>query len=123
MFLTKLSLVLQMMHIFSPTRSGITYYLCYFIILFNFLFYTIVMFVAIFVGSPRRKFWNPKKPGHYLNIDSVNIITSVINAVSDFVLLLLRIICVFRLQMPLRKKIGVSAVFATAALLVSRSAT
>ncbi|KAL8831088.1 MAG: hypothetical protein Q9191_001069 [Dirinaria sp. TL-2023a] len=115
MFLTKLSLVLQMMHIFAPTRSGITHRLCLFMILFNFLFYTIVMFVAIFVCSPRRKFWNQKTPGHCLNIDSVNIITSVINAASDLVLLLLPIICVFRLQMPLRKKFGVSAVFATGA--------
>lgn len=116
MFLTKLSLLLQVMHIFAANRAGKTYYLCLFMILINFLFYGIIMFVAIFVCSPRHKFWNPTVPGHCLNISSVNIITCIINAVSDLVLLLVPITCVCRLQMTLRKKIGVSAVFATAAL-------
>ena len=119
-FLTKLSLLLQMMHIFAPMRTGVIYYLCQFMIWFNFLFYAIVMFVAMFVCSPRRKFWDPMVPGHCMNIDSVNIITSVINAASDLVLLLLPILCVSKLQMSLRKKIGVSAVFATATLYVPR---
>lgn len=83
---------------------------------FNLLFYTAIFFVAVFVCNPRAKFWSPTTPGTCVDINSVNIITSVINAVSDLVLLLLPIICVWKLQMNLRKKLGVSAIFATAAL-------
>ncbi len=85
---------------------------------FNFVFYTAITFVAIFVCTPRAKFWNPLLPGKCANIDAVNIITSVINATSDLVLLLLPIICVWKLQMGLRHKLGMSAVFATALLYV-----
>ena len=74
------------------------------------------MFVAIFICNPRAKFWDPQMPGKCVDINSVNIITSVINAASDLILLTLPIICVWKLQMDLKRKIGVSAVFATAAL-------
>ena len=116
MFITKLSILLQLINIFSPARNGITYYLCHFMLWFNLIFYTAIMFAAIFVCSPRHKFWEPMVPGTCVNIDTVNIITSVINACSDLVLLLLPIVCVWQLQMSMRKKMGVSAVFATALL-------
>ena len=74
------------------------------------------MFVAIFICSPRAKFWDPLLPGTCVNINAVNIITSVINAISDILLLVLPISCVWKLQMSSRKKLGVSAVFATASL-------
>lgn len=86
---------------------------------FNLLFYTAIMFVAIFVCTPRAKFWDPLLPGKCLNIETVNIVTSVINSASDIVLLFLPIICVWKLQMGLKQKIGVSAVFATASLYAS----
>lgn len=115
-FLTKLSILLQILSLFAPTRSGIVYYLCLFMIAFNFLFYGIIMFVVIFLCNPRQKFWNPTLQGHCMNIDQINIVSSVINAMSDLMLLVTPIACVFGLQMPLRKKIGVSLVFATASL-------
>lgn len=58
----------------------------------NLLFYTAITFVAIFVCTPRAKFWDPLLPVEWRNIDTVNIVTSVINATSDIVLLLLPII-------------------------------
>ena len=82
----------------------------------NVLFYTAVMFVAIFVCTPRQKFWNPTIPGHCLNIKTVNIIGSVINSASDLTLMLLPIACVFQLQMTLKRKLGISAVFAAGGL-------
>ena len=118
MFLTKLSILLQLLQIFTSRRTGVIYYVCHFMILFNLLFYGSFMFVAIFACSPRRRFWNPLVPGHCVDIDGINIATSVINSASDLVLLILPIACVFTLQMTLRKKIGVSAVFATAVLYV-----
>jgi len=116
MLLTKLSILLQLLHIFAPAHQGAVYYLCHFLIWFNGLFYISTMFVGIFQCTPREKFWNPLLPGHCVNINTVNIVTATINAASDLVLLLLPIICVWQLQMSQRKKLGVSAVFATALL-------
>ena len=115
-FITKLSILIQVKHIFAPTRRKAAYYVCHLMIWINLLFYTAITFVAIFTCTPREKFWKPSTPGHCVNMNIVNIITSIINSVSDLTLLLLPIICVFQLQMTLRKKIGISAVFAAAAL-------
>ena len=54
-----------------------------------------------------------------ISVDSINnilLITASINAASDVVLLVLPISCVWNLHMEWRKKLGVSAVFATATL-------
>ena len=114
--ITKLSILIQLLHIFAPTRAGATYYQCHFMIWFNVLFYTAIFFAAIFECIPRAKFWNPTIPGTCVDMIGINITTSVINAISVFVLLLLPIICDWKLQMNLRNKLGVSAVFAAAAL-------
>lgn len=116
MFITKLSILIQLIKIFAPSRTGIVYWLCQFMIWFNLLFYTAVEFVGIFNCTPIAKFWDRLMPGTCIDDSSINLITSVINAASDIVLLLLPIICVWRLQMSLGRKIGVTAVFATALL-------
>jgi len=118
MFITKLSILLQLLHVVAPSRSGSTYHLCHFMIWFNLLFYTAITLVAIFVCTPRAKFWDPLLPRKCLDIDTVNIVTGVMNATSDLVLLLLPIVCVWKLQMGARRKLGASAVFATASLYV-----
>ena len=111
-----MSILLQIKHIFAPANRNAAHYICHLIIWINLLFYTAVMFVSLFVCTPRQKFWNPTTPGHCLNIKTVNIVASVINAASDLSLMLLPIVCVFQLQMTLRKKLGISAVFAAGAL-------
>lgn len=74
------------------------------------------MFVAIFLCNPRAKILNPLLPGKCINIEMINVTTSVINTASDLMLLVLPIVCVWKLQMGLKQKLGVSAVFATASL-------
>ncbi|KAL6718732.1 ribosomal protein L36 [Lecanora helva] len=113
-----MSILVQLLHISAPTRSGVTYYFIHFIIWFNLLFYAAVIFVTILICQPRAKFWNPTLPWKCVDINSVSIITSVINAASDLVLLTLPIVYVWKLQMNLKRKIGVSAVFATAGLIM-----
>ncbi len=76
------------------------------------------MFVVIFQCNPRAKFWEPTLPGHCINIEVVDIVTAAINVVSDVVLLLLPITCIWQLQMPSRSKVAVSAVFTTGILCV-----
>lgn len=85
---------------------------------FNTLFYLSTMFVVIFQCNPRAKFWEPTLPGHCINIDVVDIVTAAINVLSDIVLLLLPLTCIWQLQMQSRSKVAVSAVFFTGILYV-----
>ena len=114
----KLSILLQLMHIFAPARERATYYVCQIMIWFNTLFYLSTMFVVIFQCNPRAKFWEPTLPGHCINIDVVDIVTAAINVLSDIVLLLLPLTCIWQLQMQSSSKVAVSAVFFTGILYV-----
>ena len=116
--MTKLSILLQLMHIFAPARERVTYYVCQIMIWFNVLFYISTMLVVIFQCNPRAKFWEPTLPGHCINIEVVDIVAAAINVFSDVVLLLFPITCVWQLQMPNRSKVAVSAVFTTGILYV-----
>lgn len=118
MLVAKLSILLQLMHVFAPARDRATYYVCQGMIWFNILFYLTTMFIVIFQCNPRAKFWNPTLPGHCLNIVTINIVTAAINVLSDVVLLLLPVTCIWQLQMKNRTKIALSAVFATGTLYV-----
>ena len=80
------------------------------------------MFVVIFQCNPRAKFWNPTLPGHCINSDAVDVVTAAINVLSDIVLLLLPLKCVWELQMQSRSKVAVSAVFLTGILYVHNAA-
>lgn len=83
------------------------------------LFYLANIPVEIWACVPRRKIWQPTLPGHCLNNDAVLITGGVVNVVTDWAILLIPLFWIGRLQMPLVKKIGVLAVFATGFLHVS----
>ncbi|MCJ1303445.1 hypothetical protein MMC08_006255 [Hypocenomyce scalaris] len=112
-FVTKLSILLQYLRIFVPNNTGFIYYTVQFIIWFNLLFYTADTLVEIFECTPRSKIWNVTLSGHCVNINGAIITTAVINIVSDFSILLLPLTSIWALQMPTRRKVGVSLVFAT----------
>ena len=87
-------------------------------ILFNFLFYLANLPVEIWPCVPRSKLWTPTEPGHCIKNEEVFVAGGTINVVSDFMILLLPIVEVWRLHMSKERKIGVSAVFATGLLYV-----
>ena len=51
-----------------------------------------------------------------MDVAALIVVGSIINLVSDVVMLLIPLFCISSLKPPLRKKIGVSGVFATGAL-------
>lgn len=99
-----------------PTHKGKTYYLIQVNIWFNLLFYTVFGLLSVFACLPRRKIWEPSTPGHCVNENLFLVITAAFNIVSDFCILLLPLGKIWRLQMPVRRKVGVSAVFAAGLL-------
>ncbi|KAL4890898.1 hypothetical protein BDV59DRAFT_209293 [Aspergillus ambiguus] len=112
---TKLSILLLYLRVFAPSRKSKTYFFIQVLIWVNLLFYTANTIVKIFECNPRSKIWNRDTPGHCVNINSLIMTAAVFNVVSDVLILLLPIACVWRLQMTLSKKLGTSAVFAAGA--------
>lgn len=117
-FFAKLSILLLYLRIFVIASGTKTYYTIHFIIWFNMLFYLANLPVEIWACVPRRKIWQPTLPGHCLNNDAVLIIGGAVNVVTDWAILFIPLFSIGRLQMPLLKKIGVLAVFATGFLQV-----
>lgn len=111
----KLSLLLQYLKIFVPIRNySFMVLVTYFVIWSNLIFYIISTFFEIFACKPREMYWNPLiTNGHCFNISAINISSATINCISDFVILLLPQGVIWRLQMPLRRKLGISAIFLT----------
>ena len=99
--------------IFTPFRHSKTHYFTLFVIVVNILLYLSVLTIAITGCIPRHKIWQRWVPGRCVNGMVVLIFSNVINSLSDFAILLLPIGCIWRLQLPLRRKLAISAVFAT----------
>ncbi|KAL4950243.1 hypothetical protein BDW69DRAFT_187545 [Aspergillus filifer] len=111
-FTTKLSIFLLYLRVFAPTRQGKTHHAIHTLIWFNLAFYLANFFLKIFQCTPRRKIWIPDVKGNCININYPILITAAINVVSDLLMLSLPIICVWRLHMGTRLKMGISAIFA-----------
>ena len=115
-FLTKLSILLQYLRIFVPNHAGKLYYTVQFIIWLNLLLYIADTLASIFTCMPRKKIWEPSTPGHCVKIGIVVITNGAINVISDFSVLVLPLNSIWGLQMPRKRKIALSAVFATGLL-------
>ena len=116
-FLTKLSILLLYIRVFVTPMKQKTYIVIHVLIWFNFFFYLADTIVKIFECTPRHKIWEKNVDGYCININIPILVTSAINVASDFMILFLPIICVWRLQMmKLSKKIGISAIFAAGSL-------
>ena len=118
-FVTKLSILLQIRRLFCPPGTKDRFRTALDVIIWlNALFYLADTFIEIFQCVPRKKISNPKIPGRCVNIGAAIIITACINIASDICIFVLPLVRIWRLQMPLRRKIGVSAIFAFGLLYV-----
>ena len=93
-----------------------TYYTIQALIWINSLFYTAVIFALIFACSPRDKTWDTTIPGHCINQNAIFIALCVVNVVTNILCLAIPLNCLRKLQMPLRRKLGISLVFMTGIL-------
>lgn len=116
MLAAKLALLLQIRRIFTGTKKNTMYWVVWALIMTNSISYTAFFFMFIFACVPRKKIWNPSIPGKCLDMDPTMIASGVINLVSDLAILVVPLLSISSLQMPTRRKVGVSAIFATGAL-------
>ncbi|KAF1955041.1 hypothetical protein CC80DRAFT_566311 [Byssothecium circinans] len=115
-FFVKLALLLQIQRIFAAAQKGHTFWITWALILSNGAFYISVMFAYILQCTPRAKIWNPTIPGKCIDVRVVSMASGVINIMSDVAIFALPVTEVLRLHMPLRRKLGITAVFATGAI-------
>lgn len=83
----------------------------YAVIYANALFWVGTLPVQIGGCNPRKKYWDVLQPGHCVDWDAFDMTTGIFNAVSDVVVLLIPQYTIWKLQMPLMRKLSVSAIF------------
>ncbi|KAI4221464.1 MAG: hypothetical protein L6R36_006888 [Xanthoria steineri] len=111
--LSKLPILLQYIRIFMPARQGLIYWAAQTLIWTNLLFYIASSFAFIFECTPREKIWDTTAAGKCIDLKALFLVTGSWNIVSDFSILILPIVPIWKLQMSPRKKLGIYAVFST----------
>ena len=113
LFFIKLSILLQYLDIFRPTKkTSFMYWGPHSLIWINLALYTISSFLEIFPCNPIAKFWDLSiTNGSCIDYLALNIVTSSINSVSDLCILALPQVTIWRLQISIHKKVAISAVF------------
>ena len=117
-FFVKLSILLQYLRIFAPTKKGNLFIfwgarLCIWTTL---VFYFVQSVFDICMCTPRAKIWNPFMKGHCFSTYATFQASGIFNAVSDFAILILPMPSVWRLQLPLKRKFLMTAIFGTGLL-------
>ncbi|MCJ1391056.1 hypothetical protein MMC18_003917 [Xylographa bjoerkii] len=112
-FLTvKLSILTQYRRIFVPVKkTDFMYWSTWALSAVIFLFYGVITFFEIFLCNPRETAWNPMIPGQCFNSNTINIFTGSFNIATDFTLLLMPQYSVWKLNLPLRKRMAIASVF------------
>lgn len=87
------------------------FWACHALIWLNFSFYVIFFFLAIFGCRPTEKLWKPWIEGKCTNHFTLMINASVINTVSDILIVILPQPVIWKLQISFQNKIGLSAIF------------
>ncbi|KAJ2998003.1 hypothetical protein NUW58_g456 [Xylaria curta] len=123
MFCAKYVVLRQIELIFCDhRRQALEFKVARILIWTNLLFYTASALLFILACIPRAKISDPSLPGNCIDVHARIIGTSAINVASDFAILVTPIAAIWRLQMPAKKKIGVTAVFGVGAMYISRVA-
>ncbi|KAI1103638.1 hypothetical protein F4804DRAFT_352796 [Jackrogersella minutella] len=115
-FFIKLSILIQYIQVFMPTREPKTmYWTTIFIIAANFIHYLASTFLEIFSCSPISKAWDPLiTRGHCIDILVLNTASSGINTASDFIILILPQLIIWQLNISLKNKTMISIIFLVA---------
>ncbi|KAI2617909.1 hypothetical protein GGR54DRAFT_607399 [Hypoxylon sp. NC1633] len=109
----KAAIVLEWCRIFVPAgvRNKL-FWTCYAVAFLNFVASLANMLVLAFGCDPPQKYWNIFLEGNCLDGNATAISASVVNLFFDLVILVLPQRVIWNLQLTLRKKLGVSILFA-----------
>ena len=114
-FLAKTAILLQYLRLFAPQKSvdPFMWYSARIVIAVAGIFYCISAFMTIFACSPREAIWNTLITD-YKCVDNVTLIliTCLFNIVSDLIILTLPAKAVWKLRIPIQKKVKIVLLFA-----------
>jgi energy-converting hydrogenase Eha subunit A len=122
MFAAKYAVLIQIQRIFvhrDHWRSA--FLVIHILIRANFLLYFSVMISFILACIPRAKIWNPTLDGVCIDTNTSILATSAINVVSNIAITVVLVMGVMKLQLPMRRKLGIAAIFATGIMSVTVS--
>jgi hypothetical protein len=121
-----MAILLQYLKLFAPSRSAnrVMFFGAWATIAATFVAYTIFMFWTLFYCAPRRMIWFKLIPGGKCH-DVNNIVLSqgAFNMASDVIILLLPTASLWRLNVPLAKKVFITLMFCTGLLYVHSSSS
>lgn len=115
----KCSILVQYIQIFMPTaKPRALYWTTVFLFVANILCYVLITFLEIFACSPIAKSWDPLITDGYCVVDLrvLNAAATAHNSGSDFIILAIPHLIIWRLNMTWRKKLNLSIVFMVAIL-------
>ncbi len=113
-FFAKLSILLLFLRIFVPpgTQKGRIFYATWFVIWFN-LLYCIALVLVVLTECVNK---HAPRGATCINSYLLLVTASIINVLSDLVMLVIPIYAVWHLQMAKKRKLGLSIVFAVGSL-------
>ncbi|KAF2651292.1 hypothetical protein K491DRAFT_682314 [Lophiostoma macrostomum CBS 122681] len=111
--LLKVGILLEWMRIFVPpgVRNPF-FWICCVMICAHISFYVAIMIVEIFSCKPRERNWNRYLEGTCVDEYAVYISSNALNITSDVIILVLPHMVIWKLQIPMQRRIGISLVFA-----------
>lgn len=117
--MVKVTILLEWRNIFVPrgTRNYF-FWTAHALMWINVLFYVAAIFAVNLSCIPCEKYWNRLLPGHCMATRPLEIASALVNFLVDIGILLLPQRVKWRLNMPTRKKAGVSGIFSLGVLYV-----
>jgi hypothetical protein len=112
MWAAKCSILFQLKRLFCPGQSKDSIFWSIYSLLFlNTAYHIAALFTFIFQCTPREKTWKMLMNGQCINVAAATLVSGAFNLFLDLAILITPIVIVFRLQLPMKQKLGISAVF------------
>ncbi|KAK3373130.1 hypothetical protein B0T24DRAFT_250336 [Lasiosphaeria ovina] len=112
MFAAKCSILLQLKRLFCTGQSrDAIYWAIHALMFLDAAYYTSAVFTFVFQCNPREKTWNPLMEGTCINVAAATVVAGAVNLFLDLGILLVPFWAICHLQLPLKRKLGISAVF------------
>ncbi|KAK0638544.1 hypothetical protein B0T16DRAFT_337567 [Cercophora newfieldiana] len=112
MFAAKCSILFQFRRLFCPGQiRDSTFWMIHALLFMCAAYYTSAIFTFTFQCTPREKTWSPFLEGHCIDVAAAIVVQGAINLFLDIGILITPLWAIWRLQLPMKRKLGISAVF------------
>ncbi|KAI0972012.1 hypothetical protein F4678DRAFT_430858 [Xylaria arbuscula] len=120
MIFIKPAILLQWARIFTAGERNLFFWMCYSVASINVLFYLLTILIDLLRCHPVQYHWDKTiHGGHCDNDDLLSPLSAAINLILDLTILILPQRVIWKLNLAVRKKIGVSFVFVVGILCIT----